>query len=62
MSTAKPFAISKRMVWNAYQAVKVKGGAPGADDQSLEMFVGSSRTIFIGFGIDWRLVRTCLHL
>ena len=40
MSTAKPFAISKRMVWDAYKAVKAKGGAPGVDGQSLEMFAG----------------------
>jgi RNA-directed DNA polymerase len=38
MTTAKPFAISKRMVWDAYQAVKANGGAPGVDGQSLEMF------------------------
>ena len=30
MSAAKPFAISKRMVWEAYKAVKASGGAPGA--------------------------------
>ena len=40
MNTAKPFAISKRMVWDAYQAAKAKGGAPGVDGQSLEMFAG----------------------
>lgn len=38
MNTAKPFAISKRMVWEAYKAVKVNGGAPGADGQSIEAF------------------------
>lgn len=38
MSAAKPFAISKRMVWEAYKAVKANGGAPGFDGQSLEDF------------------------
>lgn len=36
MSTAKPFAISKEMVWEAYKAVKTNRGAPGVDGQSLE--------------------------
>ena len=40
MSAAKPFAISKRMVWEAYKAVKASGGAPGADGQTLENFAG----------------------
>lgn len=35
---AKPFAISKKMVWEAYKAVKANGGAPGVDGQSLEEF------------------------
>lgn len=38
MSTAKPFAISKQMVWSAFKAVKVNRGAPGADGQSVESF------------------------
>ena len=40
MSTAKPFAISKRMVWEAYKAVKANRGAPGVDGQSLEDLEG----------------------
>ena len=40
MSTAKPFAISKGMVWEAFKAVKANGGAPGADGQTLEDFAG----------------------
>lgn len=40
MSAAKPFAISKEMVWAAYKAVKTNGGAPGVDGQSLEDFGG----------------------
>lgn len=41
MSTAKPFAISKRMVWDAYKAVKANQGSPGADGQSIEDFEGN---------------------
>jgi RNA-directed DNA polymerase len=35
---AKPFCITKRMVWEAYKRVKAKGGAAGVDDQSIEEF------------------------
>lgn len=35
---AKPFAISKRQVWEAYKRVKANGGAAGVDEQSLEEF------------------------
>lgn len=39
MSEAKPFSIPKFLVWQAYLAVKSKGGgAAGVDDQSLESF------------------------
>lgn len=38
MTPAKPFAISKRMVWEAYKAVKANQGAPGADGQSIKDF------------------------
>jgi RNA-directed DNA polymerase len=34
----KPFAITKRMVWEAYKAVKAKGGTAGVDGQSIEDF------------------------
>src|SRR5215471_2266864 len=38
MSEAKPFCISKREVWDAYQRVKGNKGAAGIDDQSIEDF------------------------
>jgi RNA-directed DNA polymerase len=41
MSTAKPFAISKRMVWDAFKAVKANQGSPGVDGQSVEDFEGN---------------------
>jgi hypothetical protein len=36
--TDKPFAISKRLVWEAYQRVKANDGAAGVDDESIEEF------------------------
>jgi RNA-directed DNA polymerase len=37
-STEKPFGISKRLVWEAYQRVKANRGAPGVDGCSIEDF------------------------
>ena len=34
----KSFAISKRLVWEAWRQVKANKGAPGVDDQSIEQF------------------------
>ena len=34
-SPGKPFDISKRAVWEAYQKVKANKGAPGVDEQGL---------------------------
>src|SRR5262249_40784419 len=38
MNEAKPFLISKREVWDAYQRVKANKGAAGIDEQSIEEF------------------------
>lgn len=37
-SKEKPFVISKRLVWDAFQRVKANKGAPGADGCSIEAF------------------------
>ena len=38
---AKPFELSKRLVWEAYKRVKANRGAAGVDEQSLEDFEGA---------------------
>ena len=38
MTKAKPYAIPKRLVWNAYKKVKANRGGAGVDGQSLEEF------------------------
>jgi len=38
MNKAKPFAISKREVWEAFKKVKANQGAAGVDGQSIEAF------------------------
>ena len=37
-SSDKPFEISKREVWEAYERVKANKGAPGVDGCSIEEF------------------------
>ena len=37
-SPGKPFDISKRAVWEAYQKVKANKGAAGVDEVSIEEF------------------------
>jgi RNA-directed DNA polymerase len=38
VSQAKPFSISKKIVWEAYERVKVNQGAAGVDSESIEAF------------------------
>lgn len=38
MKSAKPFNISRHLVWEAYREVKAKGGAAGVDKESIEAF------------------------
>src|SRR5215471_20339066 len=38
MDKAKPFAIAKREVWEAYKRVKANRGAAGVDGQSIAQF------------------------
>jgi RNA-directed DNA polymerase len=38
LAKAKPFNITKRMVWEAYKRVRQNGGSAGVDEQSLAEF------------------------
>jgi retron-type reverse transcriptase len=38
MTKAKPYEISKQLVWDAYKKVKANRGAAGVDGQSLAAF------------------------
>jgi RNA-directed DNA polymerase len=38
MSSAKPYRIAKRTVWEAYQRMKANRGAAGIDDETIAMF------------------------
>lgn len=38
MRSAKPYDISKQLVWEAYLSVKANGGAAGVDKESIEVF------------------------
>jgi len=38
VSQAKPFSISKKIVWEAYERVKANQGAAGVDSESIEVF------------------------
>src|SRR5260370_4944895 len=38
MNQAKPFSISKKIVWEAYERVKANQGAAGVDAESIEVF------------------------
>lgn len=43
MDKAKPFSISKRLIWEAYTKVKANHGAAGVDEQSIEEFESDLR-------------------
>ena len=38
MDTAKPFSISKKVVWEAYERVKSNKGSAGIDEESIAEF------------------------
>jgi len=38
LRSAKPYDITKRLVWEAYRSVKANGGAAGVDKESIETF------------------------
>jgi group II intron reverse transcriptase/maturase len=38
MTSAKPFSVAKRTVWEAYQQVKANRGSAGIDDETIAMF------------------------
>ena len=41
-ATNKPFNIDKRLVYEAYKAVKSNRGAAGVDEQTIEQFCNAS--------------------
>jgi hypothetical protein len=45
LDTAKPFVISKKIVWQAYLRVKASKGAAGVDDESIADFERALKTI-----------------
>jgi RNA-directed DNA polymerase len=42
-SNGKPFAISKRLVWEAWRRVKANDGAEGVDEESIQAFEANLR-------------------
>jgi len=51
LGKAKPFRISKRVVWEAFQWVRANKGAAGVDGESIESLRGTSRRTSISSGI-----------
>jgi hypothetical protein len=43
LNKAKPFSISKRLIWEAFEKVKANQGAAGVDEQSIEEFESDLR-------------------
>jgi hypothetical protein len=47
----KPFAVSKRLVWDAWLRVKANRGAAGVDEQSIQAFEANlSLRVFLCIG------------
>ena len=46
-ATNKPFNIDKRLVYEAYKAVKSNRGAAGVDEQSIEQFESRSHKYLV---------------
>jgi retron-type reverse transcriptase len=42
-SNGKPFAISKRLVWEAWRRVRANDGAEGVDEESIQAFEANLR-------------------
>jgi RNA-directed DNA polymerase len=49
-SSNKPFDISKREVWEAWEKVKANKGAPGVDGRSVEGFEADLRNNLYRYG------------
>ena len=50
MGEAKPYAIPKKLVWEAYKRVKANRGAAGVDGQSLVAFEQDHAVTTLGGG------------
>ncbi len=57
----KPFAISKRLVWEAYERVKANKGAAGVDECSIEDFEKDLRGNLTRSGTGCPRERTFRH-
>jgi retron-type reverse transcriptase len=44
----KPFSIDKKLVYEAYKAVKANAGAAGVDGQTIEQFGSSATALMAG--------------
>jgi len=47
-ATDKPFNIDKKLVYEAYKAVKSNGGAAGVDGQTIEQFESDGHKVRAG--------------
>ena len=51
-TTDKPFKIDKRLVYEAYKAVKSNAGAAGVDGKTIEQFEADLRNNLYSSGIE----------